>query len=223
MARPKRTTCRVEGCRNPLHIYPSGIQASYCGEHLYLRKHVRQGYGMMTGAMRDVMTRLDAAREADIGHYFIALDVPGEVDRRTIRAMVKRDWIIVSPGTDGIRYKITSRGVKASKVYSQRLRRADGICPECGVRPKRVRSSGVLDSYCTECGRAISRRKRKRIALTMRPGRKCSCCHENPPHRYPGGTYSTYCCDCESRLARERRARLRKERRQYAALAKGAR
>lgn len=211
MARTRRTTCKVNGCRNPLHIYPSGVQASYCDAHLYLRKHTRHGYGTMTGSMREVLAQLDAAQDDDVGHYFIALDVSGTIDRRTISAMIRRDWIIASHGLDGIRYKITGRGVKAFKAYSRRLRRLDGICPECGKRARHVRRTGVIDSYCVECGRAISNRKRKRIALTMKPGRKCSCCKERPPHRYPGGTYSTYCCECESRLTRERRARRKQQ------------
>lgn len=211
MARPKRTTCKVDGCANPLHIYPSGVQASYCDAHLYLRKHARQGYGTMSDCMRTVLAQLDAAQDGDVGHYFIALDVPGTVDRRTISAMIRRDWIIASRGLDGVRYKITGRGAKALKVYSRRLRRLDGICPECGERPKRVRASGVLDSYCLECGRAINNRKRRRIARSLRPGRVCSCCKKRPPHRYPGGLYSSYCCDCESRLARERRLRRKQQ------------
>lgn len=220
MARPKRIGCKVSGCPNPRHVYPSGVEASYCDDHLYLRKATRKGLANMTGAMRQVLTLLDDAHEADVGHVFVALNVPKEVDRRTLRALVERDWIIISPGIDGDRYKITSRGAKTLRAYKKKWQRRDGICPRCGKRPRHVRSSGTKDSYCLECLRAISKRKRDLGIQYINTDRLCSRCHKHPLHQYPGGKFSTYCEHC-ARVNRRKNAR-KQRRRLFRAIQNGA-
>lgn len=215
MPRPRRVGCKLPDCTNPRHVYPGGVLAPYCDEHLYLRKATRKGLPNMTGAMREVLRLLNEAHEPDIGYCFAAIDVPKVVDRRTIRSLVERDWIIVSCGLDGTRYKITSRGAKALRAYEKKWQRRDGICPRCCERPRHTRSSGKRDSYCLECLRAIGKRKRDLGIQYINPDRLCSRCHKRPLHQYPGGKFSTYCKHCEKvnrrKNARKQRRRLYEE------------
>lgn len=206
------TECKLPNCHEPRYVYPGGALAPLCAEHIHLRQQTsRDGLPSMTYLMRGVMEQLDAAHEPDIGHYFIALDVPGTVSRRTIRTLIKRDWIIESHGLDGIRYKITGRGAEALHVYQEPpRRRLDGICPHCNERP-RVGNLG----YCLECHRDIQNEYYRTNGRTIDPDTAipiCPRCKKRPRHVYPSGHIIAYCSHCRKVLRRKERRRKHKRR-----------
>jgi hypothetical protein len=42
--------CKVEGCREPRHVYPGGGRSTYCCQHMRLRKgKFRPGFESMSG------------------------------------------------------------------------------------------------------------------------------------------------------------------------------
>ena len=197
MPRRARTTCKVEGCTQPLHFHPSGTHKGYCREHMHLGHHSgKHGLPSFSAEMGKVLRTLRAAHESDVGYLFAALDVPKTVDRRTIRALMERDWIVRSEGLDGTRYKITGRGVKALMTYETPNNRRDGICPRCCERPRHTTRNGRRDAYCLECSRGISARKAALGIAKVNADRLCSRCHKRPLHQYPNGKYSTYCKHC---------------------------
>jgi hypothetical protein len=218
MGRPRRTTCKIECCDQPPHIWPNGAPSAYCQNHLQFRKAVkRDGLDSMTGLMKAVLLKLRAAAEVDAP--FVYLPIP-EFDRRTITALIERDWMFASPGVDGVRYKITGRGLKALKVYEPARQHRDGLCPRCEVRPRHVRRSGTKDAYCLICQRKIGKRKRQFKLYQGDPDRLCPRCQKRRRHQYPGGTFSAYCTHCSTVV---RRKNARKNRRKlFKAVQQGA-
>lgn len=209
MALPPRTHCKVDGCPNPPHVWPNGVKASYCSDHIRLRRaRNRDGLPTATGPMLSVMVYLRDAKAA--GSPFVPLGWP-QVDNRTLDALIERDWIFASLGHDGTRYKLTSRGEDALKVYLPRRNRSDKICPRCNTNPRNVRSSGKRDAYCKSCGSAIAAEKRAAGRKNGRLDRPCSRCRKRPRYQWPGGKYSTYCKHC-ARVSR--RQNNRKQQRQ---------
>lgn len=194
MAYPTRTQCKVDGCSNPPHTWPNGVKASYCSDHIRLRRaRKRDGLPTATGMMLSVLRYLRDAKIA--GQPFLPLGWP-EVDNRTLTALIERDWIFASPGNDGTRYCITARGVDALEVYWPRRSRSDKICPRCNTTPRHIRSSGKRDSYCKSCGSAIAAEKRAAGKKNGRVDRPCSRCKKRPRHQFPGGGWSGYCKHC---------------------------
>lgn len=131
-----------------------------------------------------------------------------DVHKNTTRALERKGWIFGSLGSDGIRYTITSAGLKALKIYEKPARRFDGICPTCGTRPKRVRANGRLDPYCREC-RAVSNRRRHQLGIQrLIPGRLCanSKC-SNVRYTSPKGRTYSRCLACLNEQARSRVAK----------------
>lgn len=151
MPLPKRTTCKVPGCQEPLHQFPGGHVAVFCRAHLHLRNPRRlKGLPELPGGVRQLLAYLIACKAA--GWEWVPLEYP-DVDPRTIRAAFDRDWIFRSEGVDGTRYKITSRGEEHYQLYTPRRRRADHLCPRCGIEPRYRRTSGKLHEYCRTCTR----------------------------------------------------------------------
>lgn len=169
------------------------------------KQRVRRGLPMMTPRMMAVLQTLRDAKKAD--WPFIPL--PG-VHKRTLRSLIARDWIFESPGLDGVRYTITERGARALKVYEPVVKRGDGLCPQCGERPRHVFRTGRNCGYCLPCHRENERRERALGLSKGRVDRPCSRCKKRPRHRNPGGSYSTYCTRCNATLKRQGRRKRRK-------------
>lgn len=156
----------------------------------------RRDLPVMTPPMMKLLFILREAHNAD--SPFIHLE---SVNKRTITALLDRDWVFASPGTDGTRYKITGRGLKALQVYEPVERRHDGICPDCNERPKHVTKSGRQEGYCIECLRKSSQRK-YHLDIDKNPNSLCARCKKRPRHRQPGGKVITYCQHCDRVLKR---------------------
>src|SRR5688500_11913209 len=94
MAYPPRTQCKVDGCDEPPHVWPNGVKASYCQDHIRLRRaRKRDGLPTATGPMLSVLCYLRDMKAADFP--FVSLGWP-EVDNRTLDALIERDWIIAN-------------------------------------------------------------------------------------------------------------------------------
>jgi hypothetical protein len=161
---------------------------------------------LITSNMLEILKRLRDAKDA--GYPFIPLVMHG----RTRNALfVVRDWIFESKGLDGIRYGITGRGLRALKVYEKAVRRSDGICPACGIRPKHVSRSGRRDGYCEECLKESSRKKYAFKGSMKNPDRLCPKCGVKKRHVTASGAVCTYCDDCrrEERKAEKARRKAR--------------
>ncbi|MBL8165694.1 MAG: hypothetical protein JNJ61_27165 [Anaerolineae bacterium] len=137
---------------------------------------------------------------------FLYIHLPG-VHKRTLNSLKSRGWIAENPGLDGIRFRITPEGERAHRIFSHPARRTDGICPVCGVRPKRVRPNGAVYGYCRECEAEHKKRQYQLGRQRINPERACSRCHERPLHRMSGGKLSTYCTECRHEMRKaEKRA-----------------
>lgn len=161
----------------------------------------RRGLPSITRRMFDVLVRLKQARDDDFP--FIALE---DVDPRTLRALCgePRGWVFESPGLDGLRYTITGAGEKALKVYTPAERRGDGICPDCGIRPKHVSKGGRKYGYCQVCERKYKRNQvRLRGGKLLRSDHLCARCKKRPHVvNAKGKAISCYCRHCKNVLGR---------------------
>ncbi len=155
------------------------------------RQRQRQYQPPMSEQQINILIRLHNAASA--GAPFVDLS---SVHKRTRNTLERADLIFPSKGRDGIRHRITSRGEKVMHAYLRPVKRSDGICPRCGVNPRRTRSTGEAAPYCADCERKIGRRKHELGIQHIRPGRPCSSCREKPVRQFPCGRYSTYCEDC---------------------------
>lgn len=176
------------------------------------------GYPVMSDQQLDVLRMLRDAAKADRPFIHLA-----GVHKRTLRALIEHDLIFESPGLDGVRYKITGRGVKTLAAYERPTRRSDGLCPRCGERPRRIRKRGKHKGepgpYCVECERRIYHRNHALGLLHLNPETPCSRCKKRPRHVYPSGKMITYCYHCRSVL--RKRERRRKMKRKLARIAAG--
>lgn len=163
----------------------------------------RHGLPPMTRCMAEVLAELRAAQQADMP--FIHLP---DLHYRTRRSLILRDWIFASPGLDGTRYKITGRGLKALAVYEQPIqRRDDGLCPTCGVRPRKVAKTGYVYGYCAECQRLHDNRQFALKGHQLDPNSLCPRCGERPRYRYPSGFIIAYCYECRAAMRQDERRR----------------
>lgn len=150
--RKRRTQCQVEGCTNPPHVTPAGNRRSYCSEHAPRREHKRRpGLPCMSINQAQALALINEASKG--GSVFAPIPA---CPWQTLRALVRADYIVEVPahvpGTDEQWYTITRRGKTALEIYNQpRLRRADGLCPRCGIRQRHRYSSGRLSDYCEQC------------------------------------------------------------------------
>lgn len=159
-------------------------------------------YPALTSKMLAILELLESALAQD--YPFIAVSA----HPRTLKALVNRDWIFASSGLDGVRYKITGRGMKALNAYRQQPpARRDGLCPTCGERPRKVAPSGYVYGYCEECNRAYGRKQYALKGHQVKAGRLCSRCHEHPCLVYPSGNTIAYCDECRRALRKDERVR----------------
>lgn len=162
----------------------------------------RERHGMvMTHKQLDVLVRLREAKLADPECPFAALD---DVNKRIVRSLVDRGWIFISPGLDGTKYYISVHGERALRVFERPVgKRYDGLCPDCGVRPKHVSASGRQSGYCLECSNRLGRRKYHHgVPRASADNSICPRCHKRPRHVLPGGKQVTYCLHCKRVMAR---------------------
>ena len=169
-----------------------------------------KGWGVMSESMYAVLTRLIEAE--DEGNPWVDLD---DVFHTTRSALCRKDWAVESPGLDGVRYKVTGRGRKAYAVFSTptEMRRWDGICPRCGLRPKAVTANGHKLGYCEACA---SEAKKRNYQLRgdgwhHDAERLCPDCGLRPVHVTANGHVHPYCRECKNRRSRQEH-RLRNER-----------
>lgn len=163
----------------------------------------RNGLPTITARMQTILQRLRAAK--DDGHPFIYLN---DVHQRTLKALLERDWIFGSAASklDRTRYTITGRGEKALAVYERPSpRRLDGICPMCGIHPKK-RYGERLYGYCGECGKIARRRQYNLKGRQLNPDGLCPTCKMRPRHISRNGKLIAYCTECRhAKRAAERR------------------
>src|SRR5690606_26193189 len=119
----------------------------------------REGFDSMTGQMLDVLRYLRAIQQQECDWCELTYPLAHGL---TISHLLQRDWIFESAGLDGVRYKITGRGLQALKAYEMPTQRRDGLCPRCGENERHVSSSGRRVAYCLNCERERGREKRQR-------------------------------------------------------------
>lgn len=109
----------------------------------------RQGLPVMRPRMLRVMVYLDECARAGFPWAHLPADWKLQ---RTLKAMIRRDWIMRSDGHDGTRYKLLRAGKLALEAYQPVIWRKDcDICPRCCERPKHRAKSGRAWGYCREC------------------------------------------------------------------------
>lgn len=156
----------------------------------------------MTSTQFDILACLRDAKAQDMPFVHLM-----GIHKRTLSSLIAQDWIFASPGSDGTRYKITLRGEHALKIFTPVLRRNDGICPTCGIRPKHVFPNGKTYGYCIECEHAYKNAMNRLGRPRINPDRLCSSCKQRPLHRMSGGKLSTYCTECRHAMRKaEKRA-----------------
>jgi hypothetical protein len=130
------------------------------------------------------------------------------INPRTIRLMVKNDWIFESPGVDGrTLYTITHRGERAHAVFARPdTRRFDGMCTECGEKPKAVSGSGYVYVRCRECLRRENLRNYHERGRQINPDRPCSRCGVRP-RQWRATGFIVYCKQCWAEKSREEKRR----------------
>ncbi len=162
------------------------------------------GYGRMTVKMMNVLLIL---RESDDdGYPFCGLD---DVHWRTINTLSKRDFLMRSPGLDGVKYKLTNRGKLALKMYETPVQvyRKDGICPVCGINPKHVYDSGRVYGYCLPCARTARRRNHQlngyRVSRVF--NEVCPRCQKRKRHLTESGRIKSWCLHCRRKDTKNKR------------------
>ena len=200
----KRTHCRIDGCPNPPHVYPSGARSAYCKEHIRLRNGKSRDKVNVTYPMECVLRRLRAALEQDRPFLLLDPKVESELDERTLETLEDRDWIVSGDRTHPY-YRITKRGLNILAKCDVQVQRRDGICFRCGERPRYVNSKGKTENYCYECERKRSNEKQARLRR-IKPTKPCRRCKAAPRHQYlPSGLWSDFCTDCDRLLRKQRK------------------
>lgn len=199
----KRAHCRIDGCHNPPHVYPSGARAAYCKDHIRLRKGKSRGKENVTYPMECVLRRLRTALEQDRPFLLLDPQAEADLDERTLNTLEDRDWIVAGDRYQPY-YRITKRGLNILAKCDVQVRRRDGICFKCGERPRHVNGKGKTENYCYECERARCNEKQARLRR-IPPTKPCRHCKIAPRHQYqPSGAWSNFCADCD-RMLRKRR------------------
>lgn len=165
---------------------------------------------IMTHKQMDVLLHLRQAKELDPECPYTALD---GVYKSIINALTEKGWVWFSPGLDGTKYYISVHGERALRIFEKPTgKRYDGICPDCGIRPKHISSSGRKSGYCLECGNRLGRRKYHHgVPKGSSDNGNCPRCNKRPRHVLPGGKQTTYCDYC-TRVLKRRNKRKNKQR-----------
>lgn len=163
----------------------------------------RAGLPAMSYLMQAILQQLRASQPE---HAFLNL---AHVHSRTLRAMEEHDWIVrADKGAGKGFYAITGRGLKALAVYEAPSGyRFDGLCPDCGINPKRVSASGRQFGYCVECNRLRSNRKYQENGHQYRSDALCPDCGERPRMVCSTGFIKPYCRECNRRRMKDERRR----------------
>lgn len=171
---------------------------------LHWKQRRRSGI-VMSHRQMEILQFLDQSKRS--GFEFVKLP---KIHIKTLNAMIDADWIFASPGHDGIRHKITARGLKALHIFEQPTRRFDDLCPSCCERPKHHYKTGRKAGYCRECMSDLAKRRYKRAGYGIRQDRLCSRCHKFPVHVRASGRAITYCMHCKNVLGRREKKRMHK-------------
>lgn len=163
----------------------------------------RQGLPCIT---RHLLAILQLLRDTRQKREFLPL--PG-VHRRTIRSLLKRDWIIETRELlPQSHFDITGRGEKALRVYEAPSRKhSDGLCPACRETPVHVYNTGTPAGYCKAC---LKEHHSKQYALKghqYQPDVLCPDCGVRNRHVCSTGFIKPYCHACLKKHAREERRR----------------
>jgi hypothetical protein len=156
---------------------------------------------------RDLNLLDDLRAHADAGRIWVPLKMRRAQERRLFNEGV----LFVSPNqhTGEREYKITQRGRDMLEVFAPR-KRYDGICPQCGERPRGDAA------YCPDCARELNneaaRRHRERRE-TVHTDKPCAICNRRPRAVSSYGIQQSVCSECATRRNREYRARRQAERR----------
>lgn len=85
------------------------------------------------------------------------------------------------------------------------MKTSDKPCARCHERPRHVRSSGVVISYCGPChSKAVLASKRKRRdkplleAIFWKPEPVCAMCLDRPRRAFSSGRSDSYCRECRN-------------------------
>lgn len=175
------------------------------------RQRLLYGFPRMTAPMMEALTVLHKSEAA--GFPFVHLH---GYDPRTLRKMMEHDWIISSDGLDGVRYRMTRRGQRAYQAYSVRTHRTDGLCPQCGERPRAVSRTGRTHRYCAACHSTNAKQRYAEHGLEYAPDSPCARCKQAPRHISKNGSKSAYCRACLGVRRQEKRERLTAEQQEAA-------
>lgn len=167
----------------------------------------RRRNGILLSSMQfAVLKDLYNAKQA--GYDFVFLP---NTHARTLNPMFELDWIFKSPGIDGVRYKITKRGEEVFHIFDRQPYRNDGLCPQCGQRPRETRKKGHkkgrLAPYCSVCKKEVENRRYHKNGRRLNPETLCSRCKQRPRHVYPSGNMITYCYECRADIRKEEKQR----------------
>lgn len=162
------------------------------------RYRYRQGMPYATLTMVAVLKRF---RDTQACIHFDEHDVWD----RTIKALIKRGWIVQDDAGQERTFRITSDGLKALKVYdAPPARRSDGICPRCGERPTGCYSTGRKKPYCTLCESAMGKRQRE-LGIQYKRVRLCPDCKKRPVMVCSTGFIKSWCKRCAKKRAKKYR------------------
>lgn len=164
----------------------------------------RIGFAPMSAKCMAVLQFLADAKAK--GWPFVALD---GVHKRTINALFEYDLIDISRTGDDVRYKITDRGERTRKAYETPTRRSDGMCPDCGIRPRAVSKSGKRYGYCTKCRNKYNRNFFKFHRVRPNADKLCAHCGKKPRAISRSGYVYPYCRNCWNSRSRKRKVKLR--------------
>lgn len=121
-------------------------------------------------------------------------------DRRSLKALWKRDFIDRFPVKDGYLYKLSYRGRELVDEINRPSYRHDGLCPRCGERPVAYSVNGLCKGYCLECLRNKPRKYKK---FKYRDQTPCVC--GNKRHISPSGRVCSHCLECIRKRQRQQR------------------
>lgn len=146
-------------------------------------RYYRDGYRAMWGKHLNMLAYLVDCEDA--GYPWVEL----KLRPKWQQIFLNEDWLAVSIDkyTGATAYKITLRGKQLLDVFVHK-RRNDGLCPRCGLRPRKRYACGEVKGYCGQCFNEIRRNRR-----TDAP---CVSCGKRPRALTKTGLQIEYCYEC---------------------------